>query len=195
MNGEKKDRPPKPWERQPGEQAAAFKAFAAYRDSGINGKRRSLQKTAQSLIKSDGKPYSSGTLRVWSQRNNWRARVDAFDEEQDREIREELRRGTAAMLKKHIGVADAMIKQAYEAVKKIDPEAMSPKDIAVMVDVAAKLERISRGEATERTEGRQEIAGEVQAEAVLKVEAQDLSALTDEELEQLGQLVGKLADG
>ena len=44
----------KPWDRQPGEGPQAFRAFAAYRDSGANGAKRSLQKTAESLTKSNG---------------------------------------------------------------------------------------------------------------------------------------------
>ena len=62
-----------------------------------------------------------------------------------------------------------------------------------MVDVAAKLERLSRGEVTERTEGKQTIAGKVQTESVRKLEAVDLDKLTDEELEQLYETVAKLA--
>ena len=46
---------------------------------------------------------------------------------------------------------------------------------------------------TERTEGKQTIAGKVQTESVRKLEAVDLDKLTDEELEQLYETVSKLA--
>ena len=60
-----------------------------------------------------------------------------------------------------------------------------------MVDIASKLERLSRGEATERTEGKRTIAGTVQAN--LKMPEIDFSGLTDSELEQLDEFIYKLA--
>ena len=189
----KRTEPPELWERQPGEGPQAFKAFAAYRDSGIDGKRRSLQKTAESLTKRDGTPYSPGTLKEWSRKHSWQMRVDAFDQEMDRQVQEELRKGRASMLKNHVGIAQAMLTKALKALKRIPEDELTAQDIARIVDTAAKLERISRGEATERTEGKQTIAGEVRTEAVLEMQNLDLSVLTNGELDQLGELVGKLA--
>ena len=63
---------------------------------------------------------------------------------------------------------------------------MTPRDVATMVDVAAKLERISRGEVTERTEGKQTIAGEVSFSSI------DLSKVSDEELAALDEITGKI---
>lgn len=191
--GRKTNEPSKLWERQPGEGPQAFKAFAAYRDSGIGGQRRSLTKTAQSLKKSDGTPYSDGTLKQWSWKHNWQERVDAFDEYMDKQMQDELRKGRAAMLKNHVDIAQAMLVKALKGLQKIPPEELTAQDIARMVDIAAKLERISRGEATERTEGKQTIAGDVRTEAVLEMQNIDLSVLTNGELDQLGELVGKLA--
>ena len=159
----------KPWDRQPGEGPQAFRAFAAYRDSGANGAKRSLQKTAESLTKSNGEPYSVGTLKDWSRKWSWQARVDAWDDEQDREIQRELVKGIAQL-----------------ALRRIPVDEMTPTDVARLVDVAAKLERISRGEVTERTEGTQTIAGEVSLHQI------DLSKVTDEELAALDEITGKI---
>ena len=191
--GKRRAELPEIWERQPGEGPQAFKAFAAYRDSGIDGKRRSLQKTAENLTKRDGTPYSPGTLKEWSRKHNWKMRVDAFDQEMDRQVQEELRKGRAAMLKNHVGIAQAMLTKALKALQKLPVDELTAQDIARIVDTAAKLERISRGEATERTEGKQTIAGDVRTEAVLEMQNLDLSVLTNGELDQLGELVGKLA--
>ena len=169
----------KPWDRQPGEGPQAFRAFAAYRDSGANGAKRSLQKTAESLTKSNGEPYSVGTLKDWSRKWSWQARVDAWDDEQDREIQRELVKGIAQMRKNHVGTAKAMLEKALLALRRIPVDEMTPTDVARLVDVAAKLERISRGEVTERTEGTQTIAGEVSLHQI------DLSKVTDEELAAL----------
>lgn len=62
-----------------------------------------------------------------------------------------------------------------------------------LVDVGVKIERLSRGESTER----QEIAGEAKVHhsgtlGVKAVDGIDLSGLSDEELGQLEQLLGKL---
>ena len=185
--------PPELWERQPGEGPQAFNAFAAYRDSGIDGKRRSLQKTAESLTKRDGSNYSVGTLKEWSRKHNWQMRVDAFDQEMDRQVQEELIKGKTAMLKNHIGIAKAMLTKALKGLQRMPDDELTPQDVARFVDTGSKLERISRGETTERTDGKQTIAGDVRTDTVLQLQNFDFSGLTDEELEQLGKLVTKLA--
>ncbi len=180
------DTPSKPWDRQPGEGPQAFRAFAAYRDSGANGAKRSLQKTADSLTKSNGEPYAVGTLKDWSRKWFWQSRVDAWDAEMDGLTRKELEKGITGMRKNHVAIATAMLGKAAQALKDLPTADMSPKDIATMVDVAAKLERLSRGEVTERTEGTQTIAGEVGLHQI------DLSKVTDEELAQLDEITGKI---
>ncbi len=183
--------PPKPWERQEGEGPQAFRAFAAYRDSGTGGAKRSLTKTAQSLTKSDGSPYSDGTLKQWSRKWNWQERVAAWDDEMDRQTREELAKGITGMMKNHVGIAQAMLTKALKALQRIPEDELTAQDITRMVDIASKLERLSRGEATERTEGKRTIAGTVQAN--LKMPEIDFSGLTDSELEQLDEFIDKLA--
>lgn len=63
------------WERQAGETAAAFEAFAHYRDSGST---RSLRDTRRAL----DRPWT--TISDWSKKYRWVIRVAAFDAEQDR---------------------------------------------------------------------------------------------------------------
>jgi len=176
--------PPEVWERQEGETAQAFQAFAAYRDMGAE---RSLAKVAQKVGKS--KPL----MERWSRRWQWVIRAEAWDDEMDRQVRRELEKGITGMRKTHADIAHAMLVKALRALQAIPAEEMTPRDISTMVDVAAKLERLSRGEVTERTEGKQTIAGKVQTESVRKLEAVDLDKLTDEELEQLYETVAKLA--
>ncbi len=100
--------------------------------------------------------------------------------------RKELEKGITGMRKNHVAIATAMLGKAAQALKDLPTADMSPKDIATMVDVAAKLERLSRGEVTERTEGTQTIAGEVGLHQI------DLSKVTDEELAQLDEITGKI---
>jgi hypothetical protein len=85
--------------------------------------------------------------------------VAVWDDEQDRIAREALSRGVVAMRKRHADIAMAMEAKALRALQKIPPEDMSPRDISTMVDVASKIERLSRGEVTEKTENKTEIDG------------------------------------
>lgn len=182
----------KPWDRQPGEGTQAFKAFTAYRDSGINGARRSLQKTAASLIKRDGTPYSTGTLTEWSGKYNWQARVNAFDDDLDRLSQEEIRRGVVAMAKEHISMAKEVRDTAMEALRILPRQEMSASDIVKMLDFSVKTERLSRGDVTERTEAKQTVGGKVQLAAEVGVRP-DLKNLSDEELIQLEGIINKLS--
>lgn len=168
---------PELWERQEGESAQAFQGFAAYRDMGAD---RSLAKVAQKLGK------SKALMERWSVRWQWVIRADAWDDEMDRLSRRELEKGITGMRKNHVNIAKAMLVKALQALQRIPVDEMTPKDVSTMVDVAAKLERISRGEATERTEGKQTIAGEVSVSTI------DLSGITDEELAALDAITGKI---
>ncbi len=141
---------PKPWERQPNESFQAFEAFAVYRDMGTE---RSYPKTSQKLSK------NLTSIKQWGVKNNWISRVKAWEDEQDRLIRESLTKGIAHMRKTHADLASAMLVKAAKALRDLPTDEMTPKDIATMVDVGAKLERLSRGEATEKTENKTEIGG------------------------------------
>ncbi len=132
---------PKPWERQPGETTKAFEAFCIYRDLGVD---RSLAKVAEQLKK-------SGTLMGrWSGTYDWVNRAAAWDNEQDRIEREtaekERIKAIKSMRKRHAGLASAMLVKAATALQQLQPDEITPNEISRMVDVASKLERISRGD-------------------------------------------------
>jgi len=139
-----------PWERQPKETDVAFEAFAVYRDM---GPERSVSKVAKKCSK------NASLLNRWSSTHSWVSRSAAFDNEVDRRMREDLIKGVTTMRKKHVDIANAMIAKAVSALKILTAEEMSMRDITLAVDVAAKLERLSRGESTEKTESKTEIAG------------------------------------
>ena len=136
----------KPWERQEGETARAYEAFSEYRDMGAD---RSLAKVGQKLGK------SKAQMEKWSKKYSWVVRVEAWDIEQDRLIREELMKNIGAMRKRHADIAVAMLTKAAKALLKIPVEEVKASDISRMVDVASKLERISRGDVGEVVEERQ----------------------------------------
>ena len=171
---------PEPWERQPNESSRAFEAFAVYRDMGAE---RSYAKTSQKLGK------NKTTIDQWGRNNQWVSRIAAWDDEQDRLTRETLIKGITAMRKNHADVAYEMLQKARAALQSLPLEEMTMTDIARAVDVASKLERLSRGEPTERTESRNDASGGV---AIYLPEKDDLSNLSTDELRQLESIMGKL---
>ncbi len=173
--------PPEPWERQPNESDKAFQAFAIYRDMGANGQKRSIRAVAQKLKK------STTIIGRWSSNLNWVERANAWDDELDRLTREELTKGIAEMRKRHAKIAQAMLAKALKGLQRIPEDEMSSQDVAKIVDIASKLERLSRGEPTERTEGKQIVAGEISLSQI------DLSKVTDEELAKLDAIAEKIS--
>lgn len=144
----------KPWERQEDETVKQFEAFCVYRDL---GKKRSLQQVADKLAK------SATLIKRWSAKNNWIERIEKWEDEQDRLTRIELTKGIAEMRKRHADIASAMLIKAAKALTRIPDDEIKAQDVSRMVDVASKLERISRGDVGEVIEERQ---GEAVADPV-----------------------------
>lgn len=131
----------KPWERQENETPRAYEAFCVYRDLGPG---RSITKTSQALHK------NRTTIGEWSTKNDWVKRATAWDDENDRLARELAQKEQAEAIKKmrkrHAALAMKMLEKAEAAIDSIIDEDIKPTDIPRMVDVAAKLERISLGD-------------------------------------------------
>ena len=140
---------PEPWERREDETTKAYEAFCIYRDM---GRERSLNKVAEKLSKSDT------LIKRWSFTHGWVNRVAKWDDEQDRIEREiaqkEQAKAIKDMRKRHADLGQAMLIKAARALKRIPDEEIKPGDISRMVDVASKLERISRGDVGEVVEER-----------------------------------------
>lgn len=134
-----------PWERQEGETAKAFEAFVIYRNIGAE---RSLRKVVQELHK------NLTTIAEWSSKYDWVERCRAWDAEQDRIARMEQVKAIKAMRNRHAGMAKAMIVKAGQALNRIPLDEIKPSDISRMIEVASKLERISRGDVGEVIEER-----------------------------------------
>ena len=128
--------PPEPWERQKGETAKAFEAFAVYRDM----PHRSIRDVARQLGK------SATLISRWSSLHGWQKRVAAWDAEQDRIAREAQINEIKKMRKRHADLANAMLVKATKALQRIPEDEIKATDVSRMVETAAKLERISRGD-------------------------------------------------
>lgn len=168
-----------PWKRQKGESQEAFEAFQMYRDS---ERKIGANKVAAELGK------STTLVERWCTCNRWVERREAFMDYQDDLTLKELEKGIAKMRKSHTAIANQMLVKALKGLEKLPAEELDANDITKLVDVAAKLERLSRGESTERTENKTEVSGEV------SMTMADLGRLSTEELERLGEIADKLAD-
>lgn len=140
---------PAPWERQQNETSKAYESFCIYRDMGPS---RSLSKVAE-------KQQKSGSLiGKWSRENKWVERAAKWDDEQERIEREIAQKEQAKeireMRKRHADLAKAMLIKSAKALARIPDDEVKPGDVSRMVDVAAKLERISRGDVGEVIEER-----------------------------------------
>lgn len=140
---------PDPWERQEGESTKAYEAFCTYRDM---GRERSLSKVAAKLQKSET------LMGRWSGAHEWVDRAAKWDDEQERIERETAQREQVEAIKKmrkrHAKLAENMLEKAASALAQIPEEEIRPADISRMVDIASKLERISRGDVGEVVEER-----------------------------------------
>lgn len=139
----------KPWDRRENETTKAYEAFCIYRDM---GRERSLAKVSE-------KQQKSGSLiGRWSREHGWVDRAAQWDDEQERIEREiaqkEQVKAIKDMRKRHADVAYAMILKAAKALQRIPEDEIKPQDISRFVDVASKLERISRGDVGEVVEER-----------------------------------------
>ena len=144
----------KPWDRREGESSKNYEAFCAYRDMGID---RSIQKVAEKLKK------STALMGRWSAKYGWIKRAEAWDEEQERIEREAARKdqlkAIKEMRKRHADLATGMLIKAARALQRIPEDEITAGSLSKMVEIASKLERISRGDVGEVVEERQGEAG------------------------------------
>ena len=126
-----------PWERQPTETARQFGFFRVYRDLPVL--RRSLAKVAEQL------GCSQTYVQRLSSRNHWTERVGAFDAAQDRAEQKLREPQIREMRKRHAELAAAALERAREGLESLDPHSMRAADIARLLEVAGRLERVSRG--------------------------------------------------
>lgn len=152
-----------PWMRQPGETDKAFEAFGVYRDL---GPARSLTIACKALGK------SKGTVERWMMRFKWTDRVSAWDDEADRLSRErdlfERQEARRKMIDGHakggarvFALGDTIVSRYDvndpdhgEEAKRLIAE-MGALDAAKLMELGAKMERLARGESTERVETRE----------------------------------------
>ena len=193
------------WEQQPGETGTLFAHFVFYRDmrypkvtrKGKDGAQdtteavmdgtvpyvgRSLRKTAEAL------GMNKRTIANQSAKWDWVRRCEAYDAYVDRMNREANEAAIRKMKQEHALLAQQMIRKATRRLLTMPEEEIGAAELARMVDVAVKVERLSRGESTENRAVNHSGEVEVKQDAPL-----DLSELSNEELDQFEKLLEKIS--
>lgn len=165
------------WERQEGESEEAFQAFVLYRDSGAD---RSIREVAKALSK------SATLIARWSTDWNWGDRALGYDNWLDREVQEQNRKDVLAMRKRHAQIAMLMQQKVVDSIRAMsERDTLKPDQAAKWLDIAVKVERLARGEATENVK---EMPGGGRAGSF------DLESMPVEDLEALERIAAR-ADG
>lgn len=121
-----------PWERQKGESPQAFEAFSIYRDMGA---KRGLRSVAQQLNK------SFTLIGRWSRAWEWVERARAYDNDLERQEREEAAKDLKEARKRQRRTGYFMQKKAAEALDQLDISELGASDIVRLIVEGAKLER------------------------------------------------------
>jgi hypothetical protein len=145
------------WDQLPGESSKAYAAFCIYRDQGLS---RSIEATSRVYhghsAQLGSKPATgrrrgaSGQIRLWAERWNWSARAGAWDQELERVKWTKQVEASAEMAERHAKEALMLQNKAVERLRLLRPEELGPRETLSYLIEAAKLERLARGEPTER---------------------------------------------
>jgi hypothetical protein len=136
IGGESADFNKQPWEQRDDETARAYEAFALYRSL---GPERSCARVGQKLGK------SSTIMDRWSARHEWVDRVRAYDAAVSREVVQDETEAMIRMNKRHIEESQKLQQVVLQRIERMQPEALTPADVARWLDIAVKIERKCMG--------------------------------------------------
>jgi hypothetical protein len=139
-----------PWEQLAGESSKAYAAFCIYRDQGPRRTFDGASRAYHGGAAAGPKRRASGHIRLWAERWHWLARAQAWDQESDRVKRQKEIEAVAEMAERQAKEAVMLQSKAVERLRQLRPEELKPRDTLDFLIQAAKLERLARGEPTER---------------------------------------------
>ena len=130
------------------------------------------------------RPPHLRTVFAWSSRFDWQGRLAAL-EAAAREVDREAHIGAIReMNDRQAREGLALQQKALHRLNALEPEELTPVALIRALLAGAKLERLARGETTERTEVEGALSHGI-----------DLSGFSDEELRRLARLAARHADG
>lgn len=196
------------WEQQPGESGTLFAHFVFYRDMRypkvtrqVKDEDGKIKKTTTETVMDGTVPYEKRSLRKTAEalgmnkrtianqsaKWDWVRRCEAYDAHVDRMNREANEAAIRKMKQEHALLAQKMIRKATRRLLTMPDDEISAAELARIVDVGVKVERLSRGESTENQAVTHTGEVEVKRDAPL-----DLSVLSNEELDQFERLLEKI---
>lgn len=140
-----------PWERQENEPPKAYNAFVVYRDM---GPLRSLAKSADIFYAGrDSQQLSQmRQLGKWSTPYRWVARCTEFDAFNDFQRWTARETDIRAMENRHAQMGVSLQRVALERLESLPASALHARDVVQFLKEGVTIERLARGEATDRTE-------------------------------------------
>lgn len=124
------------WDRQPGESGRGWAHFVVYRDL---GPRRSLRQAAVRI------GVSEAVLERHSANRNWVARCAAWDDEQDRIRRAQIKKEIERETKANLLASRALRQKGLERISHLTLAEMSAADAIRALDAASKISRGALG--------------------------------------------------
>lgn len=168
------------WDRLDEEAVEDFEFFRIYRELGCGV--RSIRATAAVV------GFSHRTVQRVSTRNSWLARVEAYDLECQRQATVSLDREAPAMRRRHADMGKKMVDLAEAVIENLDPRFVHARDLPVILDVGAKLQRLSvLGSEAKRVEITGKDGGPIQMAAELS--PQDRRAMLEAYAAELNKRV------
>jgi hypothetical protein len=131
------------WERLPGETGAAFSAFCAFRDCGLE---RNIRKAIETVEKDEGvraKRYR--VWRNWAAQYRWQERALDFDRYMESLKQKEFRKTIEAQGEMHRKVTGKMLEVVSKKLDTMNPEELTQGNVTEWVQTAIKAEREAAG--------------------------------------------------
>ena len=127
------------WERLQGETSAAFSAFCAYRDFGLERNIRKAVESVEKDVTAQGKKYK--VWRNWSTQYRWRDRAADYDKYIERLKQAEMRKTIEAQGEKHREVTKKMLDVVSKKLDTMNPAELTQGSVTEWVQTAIKADR------------------------------------------------------
>jgi hypothetical protein len=131
------------WERQPGETPTQFMWFIRYKEERLAG-----GSLTDVQVKYRKKPGYAKVLALWSFRNRWVSRIEAYRDYLEHEKEKQRLKDIAEMGERQSRLGKALqgLAMAWLAAKSEGVNEFRPEAIARFIEVGSRLEREARGE-------------------------------------------------
>jgi hypothetical protein len=167
------------WMRQDGETVQAYEAFCLYRDMGVD---RSYLKVAQKLTKSET------LIHRWGTRWLWQKRISAYLHDLDADTLRQQKQDILAMNARHRKIALAFQEKLARRLADLNPEELTPQDLAKWATIAVEMERDSYGlSKLLKLDQTEEVQGVLQSQELAAFDER-LSSLSSEDRTLIRQL-------